>query len=176
MSRESSEPRYAPGMPSAAPRIAALLVGLVAIAGCTPDVLPTASGSPSCAPRLPTTTVTLDGATETTLTAEIADAADDRERGLAGRATLPSGCAMLFRYPTPVRNAFWMRGMAFPIDIAFADGDGRIVEIVTLDRCTADPCPTHVPVAPYRFALEVGAGTLAALGIGVGDRLVVSPP
>ena len=163
-------------MPSPAPRIAALLVGLVTIAGCAADVPPTASGSPDCAPRLPTTTVTLAGATEATLAVEIADAAGDRERGLGGRATLPSGCGMLFRYPAPVRNAFWMRGMAFPLDIAFADGDGRIVEVVTLEPCAVDPCPTHVPAAPYRMALEVGAGTLAALGIGVGDLLVVSPP
>lgn len=155
----------------------AIAIVQVMLAACVGSTLHTMATDLPCAPVLPTATVTLAGErTEATVTVEVAESPADRARGLAGRPSLGEGCGMLFRYAEPVRNPFWMRDVAFPLDIAFADGDGRIVEVTTLQPCGVDDCPRHVPAAPYRFALEVGAGTLDELGIGIGDRLEMNEP
>jgi uncharacterized membrane protein (UPF0127 family) len=61
---------------------------------------------------------------------ELADTSALRERGLGFRDTLPSGRGMLFLFPdvNPDRYAFWMKGMRFPLDIAWIR-DGRVVYI-----------------------------------------------
>lgn len=149
---------------------------LLSLAGCLAVVAETDTPTDLCPAELPTARVTLvSGDTEVRFSVEVAESRADRARGLSGRASLGEGCGMLFRYAELVRNPFWMRGMAFPLDIAFANAQGRIVEVTTLQPCDVDPCPRHVPTVPYRFALEVGAGTLEDIGVEVGDRLVVEP-
>lgn len=144
-----------------------LLLALVA-SGCAAAAAP-------CGGTLPTTEVTLVDAArrEHRLTVEVADTDDERARGLAGRRDLPPACGMLFEYPEPVRNPFWMRGMAFPLDIAFVDASGTIIEVVSLPPCGDGACPATVPRQAYTRALEVNAGVLERLKIGAGDRLVV---
>jgi hypothetical protein len=40
--------------------------------------------------------------------------------------------------------------------------------------CAAtDDCPIYPPEGPYRFAVEVFEGDLAALGVGPGSRLAL---
>ena len=165
----SREFRGYAGPMSAWPRSFAALVMVLAGGAC-------AGGPAPCAAVLPTTTITLVAADGTgsdhRLTVELAETDADRARGLSGRASLGDRCGMLFRYPEPVRNGFWMRDMGFPLDIAFADAGGTIVDVVTLQPCEA-ACPRYEPATAYTVVLEVGAGALDAMGIGVGDRLIV---
>ncbi|MFD2667209.1 DUF192 domain-containing protein [Halomonas halophila] len=59
-----------------------------------------------------------------------------------------------------------------PLDIAFIDEAGRIVDIRRMAPCTsasARDCPVTRPDAPYQAALEVNAGVFEAHGIAVGD-------
>jgi uncharacterized membrane protein (UPF0127 family) len=126
----------------------------------------------TCEPELATETLTVVSAigSVTQLTVEIAATDADRATGLAGRDAIPAGCGMLFRYPAPTRNAFWMRGVHQSLDIAFIGPDGRIAEVVTLQPC-GSACPRHAPAEAYESALEVRGGLLAELGIAVGDRV-----
>lgn len=104
---------------------------------------------------------------------EIADEPGERNRGLMGRESMPGDHGMLFLYSAPqgVENGFWMYQTLIPLDIAFIDVDGRIVEIREMQPCVSDAshCPATQPGQAYHAALEVNAGTLAQLGVRVGD-------
>lgn len=104
---------------------------------------------------------------------EIADEPGERNRGLMGRESMPGDHGMLFLYSAPqgVKNGFWMHNTLIPLDIAFIGADGRIIEVRQMQPCAAGAshCPTTQPERAYHAALEVNAGTLAQLGVRVGD-------
>lgn len=58
--------------------------------------------------------------------AEVSRDTATRARGLSGRESLCQSCAMLFVFPTPGRQSFWMKDMQFPLDILWIS-DGVIV-------------------------------------------------
>ncbi|MDR5865468.1 DUF192 domain-containing protein [Halomonas koreensis] len=128
--------------------------------------------APASPPRL---AVTLHGAAgPRRLDAEVARSRAERGRGLMGRDRLAEGAGMLFLYPArqPARNGFWMYRTRIPLDIAFIDAEGRIVDIRRMTPCRAEraaDCPVTRPDAPYRAALEVNAGYFAAHDIAIGD-------
>lgn len=107
------------------------------------------------------------------LSVEVADDPDERRAGLSGRESLAEDAGMLFVYPETRRGGFWMKDTLIPLTIAFLDADGRVLEIVDMEPCRADPCPVHDPNVAYRNALEVPAGALARLGVTVGDILAI---
>ena len=61
------------------------------------------------------------------------------------RETLPADAGMAFVYPEDVRGAFWMKDTLIPLSIAFYSGDGRILKILDMEPCKADPCPLYDP-------------------------------
>jgi uncharacterized membrane protein (UPF0127 family) len=81
---------------------------------------------------------------------------------------------MLFAFATENSTSFWMRNTPQELGIAFFDGDGKFVSATRMYPCgdRAD-CPQYPAAAPYRYAIEVPAGNLGRLGIGVGSRLVI---
>ena len=79
---------------------------------------------------------------------------------------------MLFLFATESFVSFWMRDTYVPLDLAYARGDGTIVAIHDLVPLDETAVPSSEPV---QFALELFAGTLAALGVTTGDALVVPP-
>jgi uncharacterized membrane protein (UPF0127 family) len=103
------------------------------------------------------------------LNVEIADTASERAHGLMGREALPETSGMLFVYPEDSRSRFWMKQTLIPLSIAFLDADGRILVILGMEPCRADPCPTYDAGVAYRSALEVNQGALERLGAKVGD-------
>jgi uncharacterized membrane protein (UPF0127 family) len=107
---------------------------------------------------------------------EIADTPSEREHGLMNRETLPADAGMAFVYPQDVRGAFWMKDTLIPLSIAFYSGEGRILKILDMEPCRADPCPLYDPGVPYRGALEVNQGAFADWGISAGDHLRITSP
>lgn len=97
---------------------------------------------------------------------EVVDTPSLRERGLGGRSGLPSGHGMLFLFPDigPDRHAFWMKGMRFPIDIAWIR-DARVIHIER--NIPADSEDIFRPLTVAESVLEVNAGELS--GIVTGD-------
>ena len=116
------------------------------------------------------------GDREQTIAVEIADTPSEREQGLMNRETLPADAGMAFVYPEDVRGAFWMKDTLIPLSIAFYSGDGRILKILDMEPCKADPCPLYDPGVAYRGALEVNQGAFAGWGISAGDRLRITSP
>jgi uncharacterized protein len=110
------------------------------------------------------------------LTVELARAPQQRARGLMGRRSLPARHGMLFLFPAPTRGGFWMKNTLIPLSIAFVGADGRIVEILDMEPCRADPCRVYTPRRPYVRALEVNGGAFRRWGVRVGDRVVLLRP
>ena len=104
---------------------------------------------------------------------EVADTDAERERGLMGRQELPPDSGMAFVFPRDTTASFWMKDTLIPLSIAFYDDAGRIVRILDMQPCRADPCPIYDPQVAYRGALEVNEGAFRRWAVQVGDRLRV---
>jgi uncharacterized protein len=86
---------------------------------------------------------------------------------------MPEDAGMLFLFPAEHSGGFWMKNTLIPLSIAFVDADGRIVRILDMEPCRADPCPIYDPSVAYRSALEVNRGAFAEWGVVEGDRLTL---
>ena len=105
--------------------------------------------------------------------AELADTPARKQRGLSGRASLPDGQGMLFRYDEPGIQGFWMPDMHFDIDIVWIRA-GRIVHVEPdVPHAVAGSLPVYRPSEPADLVLEVAAGTARRLGWRVGDAVQV---
>ena len=107
------------------------------------------------------------------LTVEIAANQKAWEKGLMGVKNLPADQGMAFVFGRTVNLGFWMKDTLIPLDIAFADGDGKVVDVQNMVPCTADPCTVYYPAAPYATALETASGALTHAGVKNGDTLLL---
>jgi len=98
---------------------------------------------------------------------EVADTPRARRRGLLGRASLRPGEGLLL---TPCRSIHTI-GMKFPIDVAFLDGQMKVVALVKNLR----PGVMHKTCLRARATLELPAGAIEARRLEIGDRLKVEP-
>ena len=105
---------------------------------------------------------------------EIASTPADRAQGLMGRDILPADQGMAFLWNAPVQGSFWMKDTTIPLSIAFWDTHDRIVAMLDMAPCRADPCPTYDAGVPYVGAVEANRGFFADHGVGVGDRVTLS--
>jgi uncharacterized membrane protein (UPF0127 family) len=98
------------------------------------------------------------------------------ERGLmqVKDRTLGGYDGMLFAFAQDTSGPFWMRNTPMPLSIAFIDRAGRTVSTADMAPCAATgPCPFTYPGGPFRWAVEVPKGRLAAIGLGRGSVLRV---
>lgn len=100
---------------------------------------------------------------------EVAASNAAREKGLSRRPVLATEAGMLFVLPAPGFHGFWMKDMAFPIDLIWISPDRVVLGAQRLTPCTAQSCPIHYPPGPAAYVLEVNAGRFAGK---VGDRVV----
>ena len=114
---------------------------------------------------LPETTIRVAG---TPVTVEVAETEEARQRGLMNRDSLPEDRGMLFVYPEERRLSFWMRNTAIPLDIAFIDRTGRIVDVQPMEPFEEE---TVVSSAPAMYALEMNRGWFEAHGVEPGDAV-----
>lgn len=100
-------------------------------------------------------------------TVTVADDAAERAQGLMFVESLPRMGGMLFVYERPEAVAFWMKNTLIPLDMLFAGPDGVILHVhenaVPHDET---PIPGGTGV---QFVLEINAGLVERLQIGVGD-------
>ena len=83
---------------------------------------------------------------------------------------------MLFDFHEPQEVSFWMKNTLVPLSIAFVAADGRVVSVAEMTPCQADPCPTYAPAGPYRYAVELAAGSFGDAGVGPGAKVVPANP
>ena len=104
------------------------------------------------------------------LRVEVARTQAQLERGLMYRRSVPPGTGMVFLFPHDEQPWFWMKDTFVPLQIAFFDDRGRIVQIDAMTPCRTARCPHVAPRLPARGALEVARGTLTRAGVRVGER------
>ena len=89
---------------------------------------------------------------------EVADTDASRMRGLMHREELPQGKGMLFVFPWPDQQSFWMRDTHIPLDVAFADARGKILNIETGTPLSERKMLSQ---GPAMYVLEVPQGWFA---------------
>lgn len=100
---------------------------------------------------------------ERVFTLEVAQNDATRAEGLGGRDTLCSECAMLFLFARPGSYVFWMKGMRFPLDIAWLRDD----TIVHIERhIPSESTDTYRSPVPANRVIEWNAGTLDQVQVG----------
>lgn len=101
--------------------------------------------------------------------AEIARDPGEMARGLMYRHSLGRDRGMLFVYETPRILSFWMKNTRIPLDIAFLDDGGRILQIEEMRPY--DELSRTVSREPARYALEMNQGWFVRNGVAAGDRI-----
>ncbi len=101
-----------------------------------------------------------------------AETPQTREQGfmfVEDRAVRPDQ-AMIFTYDPPEHVAMWMKNTLLPLDMLFVDQHGCVVTI----KQDAQPgsLATIGSRVPVSLVVELKAGTIAAQGIAVGDRVL----
>lgn len=118
--------------------------------------------------------VTFTGKVTKTLTLEAAITPEQSERGLMYRTSMPRDAGMLFLLGMQDRRvAFWMKNTLIPLDIAFFNSQGTIVDVLQMKPCkpTDTTCPTYPSSKPVVGAIEMNLGWFKKNNIKVGDRV-----
>jgi uncharacterized protein len=92
--------------------------------------------------------------------ADLADSFADRTRGLLGRTRF-DGAMFL-----PRTRSIHSFGMAYALDVAFLDRDGRVLSVVRLSRWRVT-----MPRLRASHAVEAKAGSFDRWGLCEGDQL-----
>ncbi|WP_112310057.1 DUF192 domain-containing protein [Pseudogemmobacter bohemicus] len=109
------------------------------------------------------------GAERQSFVVEIADTAASRARGLMYRETLAPDAGMLFVYDSPRRAEFWMKNTLIPLDIIFADAQGRVT-VVHENAVPGDETP--IPGGDgVLYVLEINGGLARKAGITPGSEM-----
>ena len=115
----------------------------------------------------------------TTIFVEIADSPDKRAQGLMFRPSMATDRGMLFLFPEPGDQAFWMKNTLISLDIFWLDESVAILHLEpNVPICTRkdDGCPRYQ--APHKSlqVLELNAGMAEKLDLAVGNQLKIDLP
>jgi len=103
---------------------------------------------------------------------DVALTGQQKALGLGGRLSMPVYHGMLFPYDHKEQYEYWMKGMRFPLDIIWIDGD-RVVDLsLNIPPPKGQEQPIIVkPSVPVNRILELNAGTATRIGIRIGDTV-----
>jgi uncharacterized membrane protein (UPF0127 family) len=123
---------------------------------------------------LPKGTLEIAGDERLVLEVDLALTGSAQARGLMEVEQIPDDYGMVFLWSDSAKHSFYMKNTLIPLDIAWWDGEGNIVDIQTMQPCTEDPCKTYVPADTHVGAVEVNAGLLEEAGVEVGDKVTLT--
>ncbi len=106
------------------------------------------------------------------ITAQVAQAPQERSAGLMFRKEMPQSEGMLFVFEQPSQQCFWMKNTLLPLTAAFLADDGVIVNLADMKPQTTD---SHCSTKPVRYVLEMNQGWFAKKGIKAGAKLAGEP-
>lgn len=100
---------------------------------------------------------------------EIAKNEEERALGLKYRDSLPKNSGMLFIFEEEGIYPFWMVDTKIPLDIAFINKNGIIIDIQKMEPFSPI---LRKPDSPFLYALEVNQGFFQEKGIKKGDTII----
>ncbi|MFN3603884.1 MAG: DUF192 domain-containing protein [Leptonema sp. (in: bacteria)] len=89
---------------------------------------------------------------------EISITPKERQKGLMKRKSLKENHGMLFVFPKEDYLHFWMKDTYIPLDLAFFDEDGFLIEIQQLEPLSEK---IHTSSKPAKYALEMNRNWFA---------------
>lgn len=155
---------------------ALVLAAMVAV-GCGKNASPlptTTTTAPPGMPPLPThaqpklTTMKLWMGSEE-VTAELALTEEQQRVGMMFRTNIEENSGMLFVFPGPWRPGFWMKNCPSPLNGAYIDPGGRILEII--DMHAEDTNTIVAKTANVQYVLEMKEGWFKRHNIGEGTLI-----
>ena len=147
------------------------LFAIVAFVACGGDDTARPTPAPTTSVGAPLRSLSLIGSTRTAeVKVEIASTFEERAVGLMFRQSLPTDTGMLFIYPDDQTSGHWMRNTYIPLDIAYVDARGLVIEV--RQGKPLDETPLR-PQKPYRFALEMTVGWFESHALGQEIRIVI---
>ena len=102
------------------------------------------------------------------LSTQIADNPTKRSIGLSNHDHLAPDEAMLFFFDQPGTHSFWMKDMAFPIDIVWLGDQGEVLYVVS-NADPADYPKIYTPPVSATYVIELAAGFVEDHMIKPGD-------
>ena len=108
-----------------------------------------------------------------TVKVELARTPTQLQTGLGGRKTLAPHAGMAFLFGSDIRGQFWMKNTSIPLSIAFWGKGGKILRILDMAPCLADPCKVYDPKVAFRGALEVNRGAFKRWGVRPGAVVTI---
>ncbi len=109
------------------------------------------------------------GDTRHEFTIEIAQTPEQLQHGLMFRRSMPANHGMLFLFPKPQPITMWMKNTYIPLDMLFLNEEGVIVDIH--ENAVPESLAIIAAKKPTQMVLEVNAGTVARLGLSIGQTL-----
>ncbi|OHD08574.1 MAG: hypothetical protein A2086_13070 [Spirochaetes bacterium GWD1_27_9] len=104
---------------------------------------------------------------------EVAVTEKQREKGLMLRKTLDKNSGMLFIYGRSQNLYFYMKNTFLPLDIAFIDSEGKIINIEKMQPLDETTISSK---GEAMYALEVNRGFFERINIKVGDKIEFISP
>jgi uncharacterized membrane protein (UPF0127 family) len=100
---------------------------------------------------------------------EVMRTARQREHGLMFRRFFPKDRGMLFDFKSEQKIMMWMKNTYVPLDMIFISRLGKVVGIAE----NTEPLSERIVAsgAPAYAVLEVNAGTVTRIGLGIGDAI-----
>ena len=102
---------------------------------------------------------------------EVVSNSQERKLGLMYRENLPFDNAMFFIWEYKKRQCMWMRNTYIPLNVAYLDSSGKILEIYDMVPLSDESVCSKKRV---RYALEVNLNWFEDNNILVGDVLDIS--
>ena len=100
------------------------------------------------------------------LNVEVASDEKSIRKGLMGRDELDSESGMLFVFPEPAEQSFWMKNTSIPLSIAYLDEDNKILNIEDMTPHDTNGVGSQ---GKAKCAIEANQGWFDSKGIGPGD-------
>ena len=110
-----------------------------------------------------------------TISVEIADTDEKRERGLMFRESLADDTGMLFVFDAEQPLGFWMKNTLIPLNIGYFDANKKLIDIQEMTPAVMGEArpKTYPSKKPAMFALEMPKGWFHHRGIELGTKLSI---
>ena len=86
---------------------------------------------------------------------EIADTPELRKLWLMYRESLPDDSWMIFLFDKVWIYPFWMKNTLIPLAWIRLDSGLKIVDIIQMDPCKTEECPSYKPKSEAKYVLEI---------------------